>query len=182
MLKALHTRIPDKKNIVAVYAVAMFLVYTWTVFTSFWKLPSWMFFLGVDEIVSIYAYAFLVNFIESILLFSLVFLAALSLPHHWWTETFVARGFVLILVTLTSVVLHLTLYRTPDTRDVFVSGQYGWWVGTLVIAIILTWVAGRIGWLRRALEEMADRFVVFLYIYLPLTALAFLIISVRIFL
>jgi hypothetical protein len=57
-----------------------------------------------------------------------------------------------------------------------------WWVATLLLAILLTWIAGLVGWIRRGLENMADRFVVFLYIYLPLTAIAFLIVAARIFL
>ncbi len=181
MLRDLATRIPDKRNIVTVYAVAMFLVYTWTLFTSFWKLPSWLFFLEFGEIVSIYAYAFLVNFMESILLLFPVLLASIVLPRHWWADTFIPKGFVLILVILVSALMHLTLYRTPDTREAFLSSQSGWWAGTSLIAVFLTWIAGRINWIRHGLESMADRFVVFLYLYLPLTAFALLIVLVRIF-
>jgi hypothetical protein len=36
--------------------------------------------------------------------------------------------------------------------------------------------------IRSALENMADRFVIFLYIYLPLTMVALLIVVARIFL
>jgi hypothetical protein len=182
VLKVFHNRIPDKKNIVTVYAVAMFLVYTWTLFTSFWKLPSWLFFLEVGEIISIYSYAFLVNFMESILLLSLVLLASVTLPRHWWTDTVIPKGFVLILVLLGSAALHLTLYRTPDTREMFVSGQFNWWAGTLLIVVFLAWMTGRVNWICHGLENLADRFVVFLYIYLPLTVFAVLIILVRLYL
>lgn len=160
----------------------MFLVYTWTLFTSFWKLPSWLFFLQVGEILSIYAYAFVVNFIESLLLLLIVLLPAIFLPRKWWTDTFIPRGFALILIILGSATLHLALYRTPDTRATFINGQFIWWVVTLLLAVLLTWIAGRVKWLRHALENMADRFVVFLYVYLPLTMVALLIVVARIFL
>ena len=160
----------------------MFLVYTWTLFTSFWKLPSWLFFLKVGEILSIYAYAFLVNFAESILLLIVALFLALALPRGWWSDVFVPRGFILILTILASAVLHLTLYRTPDTRPAFVDGQSVWWLVTLLIAVFLTWLAGRVSWMRSGLESIADRFVVFLYVYLPLTALALLTVLARIFL
>ena len=182
MLDALHQRIPDKRNIVTVFAVAMFLVYTWTLYTSFWKLPSWLFFLQVGEILSIYAYAFVLNFVESLLLLFIVLLPAILLPRPWWTETFISRGFALILIVLGSAALHMSLYRTPDSRAVFVSGQVTWWIGTSLIAVILTWIVGKVNWVRSGLESLADRFVVFLYVYLPLTALALLIVLVRIFL
>ena len=162
MFSVLQARIPDKRNIVTVLAVAMFLVYTWTLFTSFWKLPSWLFFLQVGEILSIYAYAFVVNFIESLLLLLIVLLPAIFLPRKWWTDTFIPRGFALILIILGSAILHMALYRTPDTRATFINGQFVWWVVTLLLAVLLTWIAGRVKWLRGALENMADRFVVFL--------------------
>ena len=182
MLKTLQARIPDKRNIVIVFAVAVFLVYTWTLYTSFWKLPSWLFFLQVGEIFSIYAYAFLVNFLESLLLLLIVLLPAFFLPRHWWADTFIPKGLAFILVVLGSALLHMSLYRTPDTRAMFISGQFTWWVGTLFIAVTLTWLIGKVNWVRRRLETIADRFVIFLYIYLPLTAIALLIVLARIFL
>ncbi len=180
MLAALKARLPNMRNIVTVYAVAMFLVYTWTLYISFWKLPSWLYFLRISEIISIYAYAFLVNFLESILLLFIVLLPSIALPRRWWRDSFISKAFVLILIILCSAILHLSLYRTPDTRPIFVSGQFNWWIVTLLIAVFLTWVAGKVKWLRQGLENLADRFVVFLYVYLPLTGIALLIVLIRI--
>ena len=165
-----------------VLAVAMFLVYSWTLFTSFWKLPSWLYFLQVGEILSIYAYAFVVNFVESALLLLIVLLPAILLPRRWWTDAFTSRGFALILILLGSAALHMSIYRTPDTRAAFINGQFLWWAATLLLAALLTWIAGSVRWLRNGLENLADRFVVFLYIYLPLTLLSFFVVASRIFL
>lgn len=182
MLEVFQERIPDKRNIVTVLAVAMFLSYTWTLFTSFWKLPSWLFFLEIGEILSIYSYAFLVNFLESLMLVSLVLLAGIALPRPWWRDRFIPKGFVLILVILGSAVLHVSLYRTPDTRDLFVHGQLAWWAGTCLIGLLLTWIAGRVIWVRQGLESVAERFLIFLYVYVPLTVFALLVVIVRILL
>jgi hypothetical protein len=166
---------------VTVFAVTMFLVYTWTLYTSFWKLPSWLFFLQVGEILSIYAYAFVVNLIESVLLLLIVLIPAVLLPRRWWTDTFISKSVSLILIILGSALVHMSLYRTPDARPGFVSGQSIWWIGTSLVAVILTWLVGSVNWVRSGLESMAERFIVFLYIYLPLTVLALLIIVARIF-
>jgi hypothetical protein len=141
-----------------------------------------LFFLKVGEIISIYAYAFLINFIESSLLLMLTLFLSIVLPSRWWMAAFTTKGFVLILAILGSAILHLTLYRTPDTREVFVRGQFAWWVATLLIAFVLTWLAGGVEWMRHALESVAERFVIFLYVYLPLTVFALLIVLIRIYL
>jgi hypothetical protein len=160
----------------------MFLVCTWTLYTSFWKLPSWLFFLQAGEIFSIYAYAFVVNFLESVLLLLIALVPAFFLPRRWWTEAFIPKSFALILIVLGSALLHISLYRTPDTRAMFINGQFHWWVVTFLIAVFLTWLVGRVLWMRSGLESLADRFIIFLYIYLPLTAIGFLIVLTRILL
>ena len=76
-LNLLQSRIPRGNEIISVFAVAVFMVYTWTMYVSFWNLPSWLMYLEIGEIFSIYAYAFLVNFLESILLLSVALLASL---------------------------------------------------------------------------------------------------------
>ena len=58
LLKLISERMPDLKNILAVYAFIVTLVYSWTLFTSFYKLPSWLFYLSIGQILSVYAYAF----------------------------------------------------------------------------------------------------------------------------
>ena len=67
LLQLFLGRLPERKNILGVYAVIVTLVYSWTLFTSFYKLPSWMFYLTIWQILSVYAYAFSVNLLESIL-------------------------------------------------------------------------------------------------------------------
>ncbi|HEY3476049.1 MAG TPA: hypothetical protein VGK56_15660, partial [Anaerolineales bacterium] len=109
-----------------VFAVAMFLVYTWTLYTSFWKLPSWLFFLEMGEIISIYAYAFVLNLLESLLLLLIALVPAVLLPRRWWTEAFIPKGFALILIVLVSALLHMSRYRTPDTRAIFINSQFLW--------------------------------------------------------
>jgi hypothetical protein len=107
-------------------------------------------------------------------------LLSIVLPRRWWTDAFVSKGFVFILNILGSALLHLFLYGTPDARPTFVNGQLAWWIVTLLVAVFLTWVVGKVKWIQQGLENLADRFVVFLYVYLPLTVIAFLVLLVRI--
>jgi len=182
MLDLFYTRIPRKVDAVAVFGAAIFMVYTWTMYVSFWKIPSWLLFLNISEILSIYAYAFLVNFLESLILLFIALVASIILPQGWWKEKFVAKGLALIMIILISAQTHIYFYGLPDTQDVFLQGQLFWWLKTLVIAIIFTWMAGRYNWLNQALIDIADRLVIFMYIYLPLTAIAVLVVLVRILL
>jgi len=102
-MKNFRTRLPDRRSIIGVYAAAVFLVYGWTLLASFWKVPSWMFFLKVGEILSVYAYSFVIDLAESILLLFTMLLIGILLPKNWWNDQFTSKGIVWISVLLGSI-------------------------------------------------------------------------------
>lgn len=175
----MREKVPALGEIAGVFAAASFIVYSWTMYESFWKVPSWLFFLEWGEIVSLYSYAFLVNFLESVALLGFALTFSVILPRSWWKDAFVARGAALTVVVVASAQLHLSRYPAFD-RDAFLEGQLVWWFHTLWIAALLVWAAGRIRWVRNLLESIADRLTVFLYVFLPLTAVGAVIVAVRI--
>lgn len=178
-MKNFITRLPDRRSIIGVYAAAVFLVYGWTLLASFWKVPSWMFFLKVGEILSVYAYSFAIDFAESILLLFTMLLIGILLPKNWWNDQFTSKGIVWISVLLGSIMLRLYTNRSPELWEEFVYNQWAWWGYTVLLGIVLSLLFSRVNWLRRGLEKLADRLVVFLYIYMPLTALSIIVVFAR---
>ncbi len=175
-----RSRVPARAELVRVFAATAFLVYSWTMYVSFWKLPSWLYFLGLGEIASLYSYGFIANLIECLLLTGLTAALSLLLPRAWWRDGFVARSVVIILVLLVSAQWHLSRYPTHDLRDAFLASQPLWWLATLAIGVVLAWCAGRFRWMRTGLERIADQLTVFLYLYLPLTLIGLIVVVVRV--
>lgn len=182
MIKPSQTRLPEKEDLIHVYAVAVFLVYTWSMYWSFWRLPSWLKYLDIVSILSIYAYVFAVNFIESISLLFLVVAVSIFLPQTWWKKQFVPKGIVLLVIVWGSALIQMYVYRDPDSQKMFLQNQLTWWICTLFVAVLFTWMAGWSTLIGRALTTLADNLSVFLYIYIPLTVAAGVIIFARIFL
>jgi hypothetical protein len=85
----------------------------------------------------------------------------------------------LVVIVFASAQLHLAQYRSLDLRDDFLASQLTWWLHTLWIAALVTWLGGRIDWLKSGFEKLADRLSVFLYIYLPLTILGLFVVIAR---
>jgi hypothetical protein len=179
-MEFLKARLPDRRSIIGVYATAVFLVYGWTLLASFWKVPSWLYFLKISDILSVYAYAFVVDFAESLILLFIVLLIGAILPRRWWNSHFIATGIVWIAVPMGSIMLRLYTNRTPDMWEDFVYNQWAWWGYTLLLGLLLSFLFSRVGWLRKALEGVSDRLTVFLYIYLPVTFLSVILIIGRI--
>ena len=85
----------------------------------------------------------------------------------------------MLVILVGSAILHLRLYENPNLRASFIDSQLRWWSVTVFFAFVASYICVRVSWLRRSLENLADRFVVFLYIYIPLTILSFGIVIVR---
>jgi hypothetical protein len=182
MFKSLVSRFPEKQSVIHVFATAAFLVYGWTIYASFWKIPSWVYYLRLTEIFSVYAYSFLLNFAESIFLTLVLVSLGFFLTDNVWKDGFVAASVVVLVISVGSALLHMRIYEDPNLRVGFIDSQVRWWSLTLLIAFALSFICARLAWLRRLLDDLADRFVVFLYIYIPLTILSLGIVTVRIIL
>jgi hypothetical protein len=182
MLDIFTSRLPGKQNTITLFATAVFIVYGWTIIASFWKIPSWVFYLELGEIVSVYAYSFIVNFAESFLLTLSLVLLGIFLYGNLWRDGFLSGSVMMLVVFVGSMLLHMRMHADPNLRFDFITSQLRWWAVTLLIGFVASFISVRVPWLRRTLENLADRFVVFLYIYLPLTALFAGVILVRILL
>jgi len=174
-----HNHLPTRKDTLQVTATATFLTYTWTMYVSFWQVPSWIYFMNTGQIFSMYAYSFIVNFIESMLLVLLMISLSIVLPIKWWRDRFVSMSVLTLFVMMTSLLWRLHRYELPTLRDEFVSGQLLWWSATLVILVALSFVLSRFEFLEKWISDLADRFMVFLYIYYPLTVISVVVIIVR---
>ena len=178
-MSKLKTRLPEWRSILGVYAAAAFLVYGWTLLASFWKVPSWLFFLKIGEVLSVYAYSFSIAFAESVLLLFVALLVGFLLPKRWWNDQFVPKSGIWIIVILTSIMLRLYTNRAPEFWEDFVYNQGAWWGYTVLLGIVLSTLFSRVPLLHKGLESLADRLVVFLYVYMPLTVISILVVLLR---
>jgi hypothetical protein len=180
-VKLFTGRFPDISSLLRVYAVIVFLVYSWTLFTSFYKLPSWMFYLTLGQILSVYAYAFSVDLLESILaLTGVLFLELtlfLALRNH--KEEFQSRSILVAMSVLISSMVRLILFQTYQDIAAYLSGELIWWMATLLLGIPVAVFVPKSKWIRNILEGVAERTSVFLYIYLPLSFISLIIVMVR---
>jgi Tfp pilus assembly protein PilZ len=173
------SRFPPRRDILAVYGFIVFVVYSWTMLSSAWKFPSWMLFLDTGQILSVYAYSFVFDFIESVLiLFALLVIAAI-LPARFWKTNFVSNGVLAIVIIIASLLFHTYFSFIKGDLIEFISTQKFWLVGTVFLAIVAVWVLSRIPWLRVVLQSAADHCLIFLYVYPALTLICLVVVIAR---
>jgi hypothetical protein len=143
-----------------------------------WKLPSLIDFLNIGEILSVLTYPLATNFIESLLVLCAPLLLSLILPEKWFHAVFVARGAALAISGLGYAIFLAFQFQTINGYpDAFLN----MWSLALVAGIIglIVFVVGRTPLLRRGIEGLADRAIIFLYITIPLSVVALLWILIR---
>ncbi len=166
----LRNRIPRLQQIAPVFAVVCMLIYGWTTYRFIQKLPSWLLYLNVQEILSNYSHTLVFNFLEALLITCLVILLNFLLPAKLFMDMFVARASLLAAFGL-GYLIFLALAVGQSKLSQFPQELFRW--APLVFAVILLlaiYLPHNLR-IRKSVEFFADRAVIFLYVLLPLTAL-----------
>lgn len=173
-------RFPDRKSLWGIYAAIVFLIYSWTLITSFYKLPSWMFYLTIDQILSIYAYSFSLNLIESIfLLIGVLFLEFTLFLGLKDDQEFQTRCILVVSIFLASLMTRLVMFQGYEDSGAFVAGELLWWGIAIPAGLIIAVIGSKFKLLRQIFEAISDRISIFLYVYIPLSLLSLIIVLIR---
>ncbi len=178
-MKLILQRLPPRTSILPIYAVICFIVYSWTVLITFWKIPSWLYSLTVDEMVRITAYAFTLNLFESIFLLGVLLFFCMLLPASFLKNDFTIRGTVILVCLLGSAMLHLYVNRSGDSLENFIATMQVWWLVTLLALGVLLFVSVKIHWIRAVITEASDRLIILLYLFMPLSLISVAIVILR---
>lgn len=173
--KSFTDHLPSVRQLTAVYGVVLLMVYGWSIYWYLWKLPSWLFFMTLGELLVIFSYAMVVNFIESILVLLLPVLVGMLLPISWFNEKFVARGVALVIMLLVALMKYLNIITVlqdfpPDLPRMILI--------VLVVIAFTVFVVGRINTLRKVMEEIANRALIFIYIFPPISGISILVVLI----
>ncbi len=171
-------RFPNLSAILPVFAVIGVPIFGWTITSWLWKLPSWLNFLTIGEITAILSYALMTAFIEGVLLCALLLLLCLILPTTSFRDQFVVRG-TWLAIGLTLSIFGYGIWRGMTRFTYAEMSLIAWSIGSLVIVAVLTFLSGKIRFMRLTAEWISDRLTVFLYILISLAVLSLAVVFVR---
>lgn len=159
------------------FAVCVFPVYSWTNLWFLHKLPSWILFLTLSDILGVFAYVQAFALLESAAAFLFLVLIWIALPARVLGDSFVAQGSMLRLINVFWIlVLHS------------VGGDIPAWdhaKALLLLVLYLTSIGTSLTLVRRSsrvvglLELLDERLVVMLYVYVPLGVLGLILVVAR---
>jgi hypothetical protein len=169
-------RLPAFGQILAVYAVAAFMLFAWSLLWFAWNIPSWLHFMNLNMLFATFSYAAAASFLEGLTFLALLLIMAFILPSAWLRDHFAARGAALT-VSLLGLIMLRDYWLVSDNYLLKPMIPFGLTLAALSAALLFLTV--KFAWMAKALSALADRLTIFLYIFIPLSILSIVNILVR---
>jgi hypothetical protein len=173
---AIFNRFPKWPQVVAAYSVIVLVIYSWTILWFFWKLPGWLFFLSIGEILTIFAYSMMTNLFESLLVLCLPLGLCLILPRKWFSDVFVARSVIITLSVLGYAAYILTQFQS---REDYPGGVVRLIPIVFLVSLLLAFLAGKVKILVKVIDFFAEQATIFLYITIPVSLVCLVVVLAR---
>jgi hypothetical protein len=179
--ESLSARLPSREQVLPVFAVTVFIVFSWTLYRMFWYIPSWLGDFDMLGVLSISAYVLVFALFESALIFGILLLFVIFLPSKWFKDSFVPTSCTLMTIIGFSAYLlqrKMRIVYKLELRDLIL---YPVLVLAAIFALIfiLSWFYQRFEFLDSIANTIAERMTVFLYIYIPMSVLSFAYLILR---
>lgn len=146
-----------------------------------WKLPSWLMFLEWGQILGILSYGLVVCLLDSVVV--ALFLAAVTalLPASWLRNDFVVRSAWVLMVWFVAWVIYFFRMASLGFEEGIVVANYiyPWLFSTLTLAALAGLILPRVRLLRDFATWFADRTLIFLWIFVPASLVATIVLFVR---
>ena len=166
----MRNRLPDFQSILQVYAVIAVMFAGWTLTAFLWKLSAWLMLLNLWEIFTLFSYAMAANFLESLVILLFLLVLSVLLPARVLRDDFVVRGTVLSIGLIGSLMAFVGSHR-----QLGIGGGLLLLILPLAVLSLTAFLLHRSSTyhrLRSAAMWLSDRVVVFLFILIPLFAVA----------
>jgi hypothetical protein len=159
-----------------VYAIVVVILYMWSLMRFFWRLPSFINYSTPGEIFVIYSYLTSIDFLESLIIIAAPIFLSMVLPQRWFRDRFTAKGVLLVLMGLG----YLIYISTRIVEELpFPYALFQWSPVFLFLILALALLLGEIKFLAKILDDLSDRFVIFLYISIPISVICVIVVLVR---
>lgn len=166
----MRRRLPESQSIVQVYAVIAVMFTGWTITAFLWKLSAWLLLLNLGELIALFSYAMAANFLESVVILLMLLGLCALLPARFLRDDFIVRGTILaigLLVALMTFVSSLMRFGIESGLLLLIAP-----LAVLLLMSFFLQRSSKYHRLRSSAMWVSDHVVVFLFILIPLFAVA----------
>ena len=173
-------RLASKNEYFLLFLVTAFPVHVWAILGFLHTVPSLLLEMNAIQIMSVAAYVIALAFMESSLIFAILFLVSLVLPERFFSSKLIPVGTIWIFfVSIIAASVHL--YKTWWPGVIQFVQQAGLWVMVAWIAIgLLAWYGvSQNQKVEKVIQSVAEKLSLLSLIYLCADILGLFVILVR---
>jgi hypothetical protein len=177
----MRKRFPAFNDILQVFAFTAFLTYGRLLYVFAWKLPSWLKNLTPDEILALLAYSLAFALLETSIFVLAVSAIAGILPSKWLRDDFITRGAWALLVWVISWTIYFVRVQLLGLELGLTMADYvyPWIFVTLALGALAGFLSSRIRFMRTFAAWLADRTLIFLFIFIPASLIGAIAVIIR---
>jgi len=169
-------RFPTRIEIFAVFGAAVFFVYTWSIRGFLYKIPSFVLYFSIGEILAVFSYMMAFALLESVLVTGGLVLLGFFLPGIFLRQGFTYKGFLALLVGAVTMIFFQGALKN-ETMD-FVLFYKGAGLAILILAGLIVLIE-KIKFFKQAVNYVVDGVAVFTYLYVPLGVISLAVVVIR---
>lgn len=180
-MMANQSRFPTRQEILPVFSLVLFIVYSWTIFRMLYQVPSWLLSHSKHGLFSLSMYVFSFALFESLVILGLVLLLSLTLPKRLFRERFVAQGSLVILaLTIWALVAQFFRAEISDStsKEIIVYGII-FILSLFLITVLAKYLLVRFKRGGEWIASFAERTTVLAWIYIPLGIFSTIVVFFR---
>ncbi|MEW5871489.1 MAG: hypothetical protein AB1894_19605 [Chloroflexota bacterium] len=181
LYQKIASRLPTKGQIAPVFSLIIFIAFSWMLYHIFRQTTSWLYYMGMLDVMVVYAYAFSFTLVESASILLLLLVFCLVSPARFFKDKFVAQGTLQVLVVSgITYGLRNSIELIPKQDIQTMAAIPGLFLVVMIISILLfSLILDRLQFLSRLLNAIADRMIIFAYIYVPLGLVGAIVVILR---
>ena len=147
----------------------------------FWQVPSWLDYLTIWNILTITAYVLAFTLFESATIIGLLLLISLIFPAKYFKEKFIAQSMAVVSVLSLAAFLLQRKMRIIYKLELWQLIVYPILVVLAMVLLIFvsSFIFDRVPILARFATAIADRMVIFAFIYVPLGLFGLIVVVLR---
>lgn len=169
-------RFPRRSEIISVLAIAVFVCFSWSIIGFFNQLSSFILYFSLAEIGAIFAYMMAFALLESLAVTGFLVLLSALLPSSWLKNGFAYKGFVILVIATIDAILFQKVLE-DEYPSILILALFS--IVPLVLIAILIRVLQSMPKVQNLLVNIQDRFLVLLFVYVPIGLVSLITVTVR---
>jgi hypothetical protein len=184
-MSALKKRLPSKAEIIPVYATILFPIYSWTIYRLLWNLPSWQKdIFSIREMLVLCAYGLAFALVESLSVLGFILLLSVILPAKYLKDKFVAQGsaalWVFFILTIAAQYgIASVVFLNWSIKQFVIASAFILILSLLLLTIGPYFLIHHSKKMEVFFTSLADRMMIFLFLYLPLGIMSLMLVILR---